>query len=164
MTRAAAAMLAVYLGVAVVAVAAARDDPPPVSADIHRADAQVTADRELLAENAKLRRQLASTRAIVRTQRKILKRSFAAAPATWLEQAFHCIHRFEGRWRDPRPPYWGGLQMDLDFQQTYGGPFWRYLGTADQWPPSVQIAVAIHAWFTRGFHPWPNTARRCGLL
>ena len=27
-----------------------------------------------------------------------------------------CIHRYEGSWRDPNAPYYGGLQMDLEFQ------------------------------------------------
>src|SRR5438046_2404460 len=36
--------------------------------------------------------------------------------AAWL-----CIHRFEGSWTDPSPPYYGGLQMDLQFQRRYGG-------------------------------------------
>jgi hypothetical protein len=27
-----------------------------------------------------------------------------------------------------------------------------------------QIWVAVRAWRTRGFSPWPNTARDCGLL
>jgi hypothetical protein len=41
----------------------------------------------------------------------------------------------------------------------------HYYGTADHWPPAVQIAVAIRAYASgRGFYPWPNTARACGLL
>jgi len=32
-----------------------------------------------------------------------------------------CIHHYEGAWNDPNPPYYGGLQMDLGFQRTYGG-------------------------------------------
>ena len=79
--------------------------------------------------------------------------------AEWL-----CIHRFEGRWDDPNPPYFGGLQMDLRFQGTYGLELLRRKGTADKWTPLEQMWVAERAHRFRGFHPWPNTARYCGLL
>lgn len=82
-----------------------------------------------------------------------------------LVQAFSCIHRYEGAWNDPWGPFYGGLQMDYSFQRTYGPEYLRAFGTADHWPPSLQIAVAIRAYLAgRGFNPWPNTARRCGLL
>lgn len=83
----------------------------------------------------------------------------------FLWRAFTCIHSHEGAWDDPNPPYWGGLQMDWTFMRTYGAEFLRAWGTADHWPPAVQIAVAIRAYLSgRGFWPWPNTARLCGLL
>jgi hypothetical protein len=75
-----------------------------------------------------------------------------------------CIHHYEGAWNDGGGPYWGGLQMDLSFQQTYGGWLFRKKGTADRWTPIEQIWVAVHAWRSRGFSPWPSTARACGLL
>jgi hypothetical protein len=75
-----------------------------------------------------------------------------------------CIHRYEGRWTDPNPPYYGGLQMDLEFQSTYGTQLLRSKGTADHWTPLEQMWVAERAYRTRGFWPWPNTARYCGLL
>ena len=75
-----------------------------------------------------------------------------------------CIHHYEGAWNDAGGPYWGGLQMDLSFQQRYGGWLLRTKGTADRWTPIEQIWVAVHAWRSRGFSPWPNTARDCGLL
>ena len=74
-----------------------------------------------------------------------------------------CIHRYEGSWADSGSPYWGGLQMDLSFQQTYGGWLLRHKGTADHWSPLEQIWVAERASHSRGFSPWPNTARDCGL-
>jgi hypothetical protein len=74
-----------------------------------------------------------------------------------------CIHRYEGSWVDSGSPYWGGLQMDLSFQQTYGGWLLRHKGTADHWSPLEQIWVAVRASHSRGFSPWPNTARDCGL-
>lgn len=82
-----------------------------------------------------------------------------------IEAAFLCIHRFEGSWTDSGAPHWGGLQMDLDFQRTYGDWALAAFGTADRWPVSVQLAVAIRAKVSgRGFYPWPNTARYCGLI
>ncbi len=84
---------------------------------------------------------------------------------TSIERAFMCIHGFEGSWNDSGAPFWGGLQMDSRFQAEYGGWALKAFGTADHWPISVQLAVAIKAKVTgRGFYPWPNTARTCGLL
>ena len=78
-------------------------------------------------------------------------------------QALLCIHRYEGSWADSGSPYWGGLQMDLSFQQTYGGWLLRHKGTADHWSPLEQIWVAVRASHSRGFSPWPSTARDCGV-
>jgi hypothetical protein len=62
--------------------------------------------------------------------------------------------------------YWGGLQMDVDFMHTYGADMIRlhHGGLADTWTSVEQITVANRALQTRGFQPWPNTARACGLL
>lgn len=80
--------------------------------------------------------------------------------AAWL-----CIKRYEGAWTDPNAPYYGGLQMDVSFQRTYGARLLRIKGTANNWKPLEQIWVAEKAYRSgRGFHPWPNTARRCGLI
>ncbi|HEV8686242.1 MAG TPA: hypothetical protein VGQ84_03140 [Gaiellaceae bacterium] len=79
--------------------------------------------------------------------------------------AWLCINRFEGRWTDPNAPYYGGLQMDIAFQRTYAPELLRKKGTADKWTPVEQIWVAERAYRSgRGFTPWPNTARSCGLL
>ncbi len=78
-------------------------------------------------------------------------------------QGWLCIHRYEGSWTDSGGPYWGGLQMDLSFQTTYGGWLLRHKGTADHWTRLEQIWVAVRAWRVRGFSPWPNTARYCGV-
>jgi hypothetical protein len=76
-----------------------------------------------------------------------------------------CIHRYEGRWDDPHAPYYGGLQMDLSFQRSYGAHLLQRKGTADNWTPLEQIWVAERAYRSgRGFYPWPNTARMCGLI
>ena len=79
--------------------------------------------------------------------------------------AWLCIKRYEGPWNDPNPPYYGGLQMDLQFQRTYGADLLRRKGTANKWTPLEQIWVAVRAYRAgRGFYPWPNTARYCNLL
>jgi hypothetical protein len=84
----------------------------------------------------------------------------------WLERAFLCIHHYEGAWdADTGNGYFGGLQMDYGFMSTYGGSFLRRWGTADHWPAWAQVATAVRAYASgRGFGPWPNTARACGLL
>jgi hypothetical protein len=78
---------------------------------------------------------------------------------------WRCIHRWEGSWTDPNSPYYGGLQMDLAFQRAYGPRLLRHKGTANHWAPYEQMWVAERALRAgRGFHPWPLTARRCGLI
>ena len=79
-------------------------------------------------------------------------------------RAWLCIHRYEGAWNDPDPPYYGGLQMDRAFQRAYGPELLRRKGTADRWTPLEQMWVAERALRRRGFGPWPRTARLCGLL
>jgi hypothetical protein len=79
--------------------------------------------------------------------------------------AWLCIHRFEGSWTDPNPPYYGGLQMDLGFQRRYAPALYRMKGTANHWTPLEQMWAAERAHRAgRGFYPWPNTARYCGLI
>jgi hypothetical protein len=79
-------------------------------------------------------------------------------------QGWLCIHRYEGSWKDSGAPYWGGLQMDLSFQESYGRWLLEHKGTANHWSILEQIWVAVRAWRLRGFSPWANTARFCGLL
>ena len=115
-------------------------------------------------------RLLAAHQSTAAQLRRLARRWRHRAHHTWL-QATHppelrdwlCIHRYEGSWVDSGAPYWGGLQMDLSFQQTYGGWLLRHQGTADHWSPLEQIWVAVRASHSRGFSPWPNTARDCGL-
>ena len=61
--------------------------------------------------------------------------------------------------------YYGGLQMDIHFQRAYGPELLRRKGTANNWTAVEQMWVAERAHRSgRGFYPWPNTARYCGLI
>jgi hypothetical protein len=76
-----------------------------------------------------------------------------------------CIHRFEGSWSDSGDPYWGGLQMDRGFMSSYAPRFLLRKGLANRWTPLEQMWVAERAHRSgRGYGPWPNTARYCGLI
>ena len=85
--------------------------------------------------------------------------------AGWL-----CIHRYEqhpaqGWATRTGNGYYGGLQMDIQFQRTYGPELLRTKGTADRWTAFEQMWVAERAFSSgRGYYPWPNTARNCGLI
>lgn len=52
--------------------------------------------------------------------------------------------------------YYGGLQMDLSFQRTYGPEFAAQWGTANNWPIYAQMKAADRAYATRGLGPWPH--------
>jgi Transglycosylase-like domain len=88
-----------------------------------------------------------------------------AIPAR-LHDSLLCIHRFEGSWdANTGNGYYGGLQFDRAFQSQYGREFVNRFGTADNWPVWAQLQAAVRAYESgRGFTPWPNTARVCGLL
>jgi hypothetical protein len=93
---------------------------------------------------------------------RALRRHAANPPR---KRAWLCIQRHEARWNDPHAPYYGGLQMDLSFQRMYGFDLLVRKGTADNWSPLEQMWIAERAYRSgRGFYPWPNAARRCGLL
>lgn len=79
-----------------------------------------------------------------------------------------CIHSHEGAWNayNPAGPYYGGLQMDSSFMWAYGADKLAKYGGRDAryWTARDQLAVGFRAVRARGFTPWPNTARACGLL
>jgi hypothetical protein len=91
--------------------------------------------------------------------------AFASSKRPPHYSAWLCIHRYEGSWTDSGAPYYGGLQMDWGFMATYAPRLLRAKGTADHWTPLEQMWAAERAHASgRGFSPWPNTARYCGLL
>jgi Transglycosylase-like domain len=82
-----------------------------------------------------------------------------------LYEKWRCIHEHEGAWNaNTGNGYYGGLQMDMGFQRAYGPEHMDRWGTADHWPVWAQLQAAERAYASRGFGPWPNTARMCGLL
>jgi len=98
---------------------------------------------------------------------QVLEHGYARPPVPhFLASAFLCIHHYEGGWTaNTGNGYYGGLQMDLHFQRSYGHDYLSRWGTADNWPAWAQLRVAVRAYQAgRGFWPWPNTARACGLL
>ena len=109
-----------------------------------------------------------AARAKTRAAAAHLKRLARSNPigTHWLERAFLCIHSGEGSWTsNTGNGYYGGMQADLSFQRTYAPQFYRAWGTADKWPASAQLAMAMTAYLSgRGFYPWPTTARSCGLI
>jgi hypothetical protein len=104
-----------------------------------------------------------SLRIVTRNLQRLTRPTLSSSVSGSVIHNLLCIHRYEGAWNDPNAPYWGGLQMDLTFQQTYGNYYLQHMGTADHWPPSIQLQVAAKAVASRGYSPWPNTARLCGL-
>ena len=122
---------------------------------------QQEAELKRLRRRERRARRLAHRRSRIIRRLTIAMRSSVEGPA---RVGLRCIHPHEASWTDDRAPYWGGLQMDLDFQRTYGGPLLRALGTANHWPPAAQLAVGEIAYYAgRGYGPWPNTRKACGL-
>ncbi len=78
---------------------------------------------------------------------------------------WRCLQRHEGSWTDSNDPYWGGLQMDRSFMLAHAPAQLLRRGWANRWSPIEQMWVAERAHRSgRGFHPWPHTARVCGLI
>ena len=98
----------------------------------------------------------------IRTYRAL--QAVAARPPNYY--AWLCIHSHEGAWNaNTGNGYFGGLQMDWSFMSSYGSSLLRSKGPAHNWTPLEQMWVAERAYRSgRGFYPWPNTARMCGLL
>jgi hypothetical protein len=107
---------------------------------------------------------LQSARALHYWRRQVRHVSWLAAHPPH-KRGWLCIHRFEGSWSDSGDPYWGGLQMDRGFMHTYAPRSLLRKGLANRWTALEQMWVAERAHRSgRGYGPWPNTARSCGLL
>jgi hypothetical protein len=145
-------------------------DPTVPSPTTGAAPAGPPAGAAATLEAARLRQRLRAehrrylqARRRVRQLQRVLRQGVSTGGDS-LARAFLCIHHYEGSWTDPGAPFWGGVQMDYAFQRAYGREFLAAWGTADHWPPFIQLAVAMRAYLSgRGFTPWPNTSRACGL-
>jgi hypothetical protein len=103
---------------------------------------------------------------LVRSWQRAAEQAFRRALRPPHLKQWLCIHRGEAGWgADTGNGYYGGLQMDLRFQRSYGAFLLRIKGTANHWTPLEQMWVAERAHESgRGFYPWPVSARRCGLI
>lgn len=86
----------------------------------------------------------------------------------WYDRTYakwECVHVREARWHsNTGNGYYGGLQFDATFERAYGRRFVVRWGHAHLWPVWAQLVTAERGWRHRGWWPWPNTARACGLL
>jgi hypothetical protein len=130
----------------------------------------------------RLRRTVWHWQAVMGKRRTTVKLSLRSVPALryWRREArsvarvashpphkagWLCIHRYEGSWSDSSDPYWGGLQMDRGFMSAYAPGELLRRGWANRWTALEQMWVAERAHRSgRGYWPWPNTARFCGLI
>jgi hypothetical protein len=114
--------------------------------------------------HARSRAHLDSRRAL-RFWRRRVRRALWLASHPPHKRGWLCIHRFEASWSDSGDPYWGGLQMDRGFMHRYAPHLLLRRGLANRWTPLEQMWVAERAHRSgRGYWPWPNAARACGLL
>ena len=116
---------------------------------------------------AELRRALASIAWQKHSRKRLQQRLERLQTPVQHLREWTCIHEREGAWNsNTGNGYQGGLQMDHSFSTTYGPDMWRKYGNGPHtWTPRDQMLVAERAYDAgRGFHPWPNTARMCGLI
>lgn len=125
--------------------------------------------RRSRANGAKLRQSEKNSEARGRTIRRLQSAQLTASAHffTWLGNA-DCIYRHErgadGWATNTGNGYYGGVQADRSFQTTYGPDLIRrYGGWAHTWPWYAQLQMAYRGWLFRGWNPWPNTSRACGL-
>jgi Transglycosylase-like domain len=100
----------------------------------------------------------------VRNEYSEWRSTYGGLPGWWVGEAM-LVHSCEGAWNaNTGNGYYGGLQMDISFQTTYGPEFYRAYGTANNWPVFAQLRAAYRGWQARGWSPWPACAARFGLL
>lgn len=104
----------------------------------------------------------------LRAHNRRLQRELAASGPSWgWLAAADCIYREErgadGWETNTGNGYYGGLQADRSFQRTYGGTYYSRWGTANNWPWWAQLHMGFNGWAARGWQPWPNTSKECGL-
>jgi hypothetical protein len=155
-----------------------------VQAQVTVAGGQTADETTVLAQSTRFRAQTWAYQTLMRVPRTssnalqgtlaelVLWRSRAAAARLKVSHPQHydqwmCIHSHEAAWTSHdsgHNGHYGGLQMSFDFMRGYGPEIYAVKGTADHWTPLEQMWVAERAWKVRGYNPWPETARMCGLL
>lgn len=170
--------LAMLMLMAVPSTSTASPAPPtrakaPVLHEIHHW-VKVTHHYQILAERKKTpyrwvaERSGLARRLRIRTYwhaRAERAKTLATIPAG-LKSDLLCIHSYEGSWTAYNAAgYYGGLQADWNFMRAYGRTFLRLHHGRDArfWSPTEQLHMAWKGYKARGFSPWPNTARDCGL-
>ena len=91
---------------------------------------------------------------------------FASRAWAWYYSgSTQCVCNREGGWSSVNPagPYYGRFQMDASFQRAYGPEYVARYGTGVWSDQTAQVVTAYRGWLARGWSPWPNTARACGL-
>jgi resuscitation-promoting factor RpfA len=191
---AACALLLAFCGAVGAAPTSFADDTPPPAPTTTAPEPELDIGDFLLGEITKYRRETwrweqlmrvhrtpassVAERSNDREQRLLILNSWKRKAAKRRRQASHpprlqawlCIHRYERHpgmgWATATGNgFYGGLQMDISFQRTYGAELLRRKGTANRWTAIEQMWVAERAYRSgRGFYPWPNTARACGLI
>jgi hypothetical protein len=92
---------------------------------------------------------------------------FTAANPGWAwyrSRDTQCVVNHEGGWTSVNPVgYYGRFQMDISFQNetAYGRAAYRRYGTANRWPPLVQVRHAYSIWLSAGWSRWPTYAKYC---
>lgn len=133
------------------------------------------------------RKAVKAARVHVANAERVIEKLTAVRGPIGSVSAWNCIYSYEsgpefGGWAAATGNgYYGGLQMDIAFQRAHGLDLYSKKGTANRWTAYEQMVVAERArrgvrtsWSNgrvvfwqdkaRGYHPWPNTARYCGLL
>jgi hypothetical protein len=170
--------LATFIAVAALAIAGASESaagqkafpqPKKFRSAQHRVNYLKRAVRyhKYIANNGKGHNKRWHAKAVKWTVRELQEARAKLLPKHY--QEWLCIYGYEnggyGWTANTGNGYYGGLQMDMEFQRDYGKHLLKRKGTANNWTPLEQMRVAEKAYRSgRGFYPWPNTARYCGLI
>jgi len=99
--------------------------------------------------------------------KEVVARYFIVANPAWawyLRGDTQCVVSHEGGWTSVNPAgYYGRFQMDVSFQNEtkYGQKAYRRYGTADKWPPIVQVVHAYSIWLYAWWSRWPTYYAYC---
>lgn len=101
----------------------------------------------------------------LRADRALLQPQGSSAAWAWYRRSdTQCVTNHEGGWRSVNPAgYYGRFQMDVSFQTEtpFGRRAYARWGTANKWPPAVQVEHAFTIWSKYGWGRWPTYARYC---